>query len=144
MSDPIASIAQREAFLAQPRLAILITQARDSTQASAPVGVPVWFEWDGTRVNLFTGKGTAKLKRIEQNPQVSILVTNAVGEDEAWVNFTGPIEVHDDVDAWPLVKRLAERYWDIEAKAQTMQEWHAARDHMVALSMLPQRISVGS
>ena len=51
MPNPLADEAKREAFLATPRLAILMTNREDP----APIGVPVWFEWNGTTVEMFAG-----------------------------------------------------------------------------------------
>ena len=40
--------AQREAFLATPRLGVLMMN-----REPAPIGVPLWFEWNGTTVKCF-------------------------------------------------------------------------------------------
>ena len=47
-------------FLSEPRLAILMT----NRQSHAPIGVPVWFEWADSNINIFAQKSSAKLKRI--------------------------------------------------------------------------------
>ena len=139
MAQAFKDEAERDAFLAEPRLAILISN-RDR---QAPIGVPVWFEWDGEQVLMFSAKGVAKIRRIEQDPRAMVLVTNHVGEDEAWVSFEGEMEILPEEDAWPLAERLARRYWDVEAKEDTLAAWEAAKDSFVLLRMKPVRIRTG-
>ena len=139
MAQAFRDEAERDAFLAEPRLAILISN-RDR---QAPIGVPVWFEWDGEQVLMFSAKGVAKIRRIEQDPRAMVLVTNHVGEDEAWVSFEGEMEILPEEDAWPLAERLARRYWDVEAKEDTLAAWEAAKDSFVLLRMKPVRIRTG-
>ena len=58
MPNPLADLEKREAFLSVPRLAILMTNRK----ASAPIGIPVWYEWNGKTVEMFAGAGTLKTK----------------------------------------------------------------------------------
>ena len=136
LTDP----AQREAFLAEPRLAILMT----NRAGDAPIGVPVWFEYNGAEVLMFSARSVPKLRRLQADPRVMVLVTNRVGEDEAWVSFEGEVQICEDEDAWPLVERLAARYWDVEAKRTTLESWAANKDMMVMLRLQPTRIRSGS
>lgn len=135
-----ATDADRDAFLATPRLAILITERREGP----PMGVPVWFEWDGTAVQMFAAAGSAKLRRIERAPSASVLVTNAVGEPEAWVAFDGPVEVREE-DATDLVRRLGEKYWDMDdpERRATLDSWVEAKSAFVRLRLVPDRIRTG-
>ena len=94
--------AERDTFLADPRQAILIT----NRAGEAPIGVPVWFEWTGTEVVMFSARGVPKLRRIAADPNVMMLVTNHFGEDEAWVSFEGEMRVCEDEDAWPFLTSL--------------------------------------
>lgn len=132
---------ERDAFLSEPRLAILMT----NRTANAPMGVPVWFEWNGSTVEIFAGKGTPKLARIEKDPNISVLVTNHIGEREAWVAFDGPAVVcHDGVGA--LVQRLAEHYWDLTQPdlQAVLDQWLAAEDQLVRISLTPSQIRSGA
>jgi nitroimidazol reductase NimA-like FMN-containing flavoprotein (pyridoxamine 5'-phosphate oxidase superfamily) len=47
----------REKFLAKTRYAVLTTLAGDG----APISVPVWFDWDGRAVHIFTGLDSPKV-----------------------------------------------------------------------------------
>ena len=139
MPQAFESDEQRDAFLAEPRLAILMTNRAER----APMGVPVWFEWTGSEVLMFSGRGTRKLKRLKGDPRAMVLVTNHVGEEEAWVSFEGEVEILEDEDPWPLIERVAPRYWDMAVKQATLDEWRAAKDAFVLLRLKPTDIRGG-
>jgi len=140
MGNPFRNEAHRDEFLAQPRLAILIT----NDAPGAPIGVPVWFEWTGTKVQMFAGKETPKIDRIKRDPNASVLVTNAVGEREAWVAFDGPVDVGDE-GAIELATRLADRYWDLGNKQlrAVLSSWQQAPESFCLLTLKPERIRAG-
>ncbi len=140
MPQPFATDAERDAFLREPRLAILMTNRADD----APIGVPVWFEWTGSEVLMFSARGVPKLKRLQADPRIMVLVTNHIGETEAWVSFEGEVEICENEDAWPLVQRLASRYWDVEAMKPTLDTWEAGKDMMVMLRLEPTRVRSGA
>ena len=140
MTNPFRDNSQREEFLTQPRLAILIT----NDDPGAPIGVPVWFEWTGTKVQMFAGKETPKIDRIKRDPNASVLVTNAVGEREAWVAFDGPIDVGDE-GGIELATRLADRYWDLgnEQLRAVLYSCQLAPEAFCLLTLKPERIRAG-
>ena len=140
MTNPFRNNAQREEFLAEPRLAILIT----NSDRGAPIGVPVWFEWTGTNVHMFAGRETPKIDRIKRDPTASVLVTNAIGEPEAWVAFDGPIELSDN-GGIELATRLADRYWDLDNDQQraVLSSWQNAPDAFCLLTLKPVRVRTG-
>ena len=140
MTNPFRDNAQRDEFLTQPRLAILIT----NDDPGVPIGVPVWFEWTGTKVQMFAGKETPKIDRIKRDPNASVLVTNAVGEREAWVAFDGPIDVGDK-GGIELATRLADRYWDLgnEQLRAVLYSWQQAPESFCLLTLKPERIRAG-
>jgi PPOX class probable F420-dependent enzyme len=102
------SDSARNAFLAVTRLGMLSTLAGDGT----PVTVPVWFEWDGEVIRMFSGATSGKMRRIARDPRASLLIPNSVGEPEGWIAFDGRIEVRES-GAIELAERLAPRYWDM-------------------------------
>ena len=140
MSNPFQDETQRDEFLAKPRLAILITN--DAT--GVPIGVPVWFEWTGTKVQMFAGKETPKIGRIKRDARASVLVTNAVGEPEAWVAFDGSIDVHND-GGIELATRLADHYWDMgdERFQRLFASWQQAPEEFCLLTLRPEKIRTG-
>jgi PPOX class probable F420-dependent enzyme len=134
---------QRDDFLGTPRLGIL-TQLRED---GAPVAVPVWFEWTGGAVRIFTGADSPKAKRARRDPRASLLATNAVGEPEAWVAFDGDLAVGEaGHGAFELAERLAVRYWDMrrDEHKRTVEEWRAAAEHLCVLEMRPNAIRTNS
>ena len=140
MGNPFRNEAHRDEFLAKPRLAILIT----NDAPGAPIGVPVWFEWTGTKVQMFAGKETPKIDRIKRDARASVLVTNAVGEPEAWVAFDGLIDLNDD-GGIELATRLADQYWnmDDERLRRVLTSWQQAPDEFCLLTLRPEKIRTG-
>jgi PPOX class probable F420-dependent enzyme len=128
---------ERDAFLATPRLGILATLRDDGS----PIAVPVWFEWDGAVVRVFSGATSAKIRRLQRDARASLLVTNAVGEDEAWVAFDGAVAVSAD-GAFALAARLAGRYWDMAAERHRAEVdgWRKAAEHLRVLTLTPSAI----
>ena len=127
-----------DAFLEEPKLAILMYQSDTPGGRPSPVGIPVWFDWNGDTVQMFAGRTSPKVKRITANPNISVLVTNKVGEPEAWVAFDGEAKISDfDTNDWTaLLDRVAPRYWDLsdETYAQEIAGWRAAPEAFVSTS----------
>lgn len=75
---------------------------------------PVWFEAtaEGT-IQLFTERGSVKLRRLSRDPRASLVVAAPVGERERWVSVAGRTTV-EDAGAHDLASRLAARYWDLD------------------------------
>ncbi len=140
MGNPFRNEAHRDEFLAKPRLAILIT----NDAPGAPIGVPVWFEWTGTKVQMFAGKETPKIDRVKRDARASVLVTNAVGEPEAWVAFDGLIDLNDD-GGIELATRLVDQYWtmDDERLRSVLTSWQQAPDEFCLLTLRPEKIRTG-
>ena len=132
---------QLTAFLGPPRLAMLISNRR----SGVPMGVPVWFEWVEGEVRMFAAKDSAKLRRLERDPRVSVLVTNNVGEPEQWVAFDGALSV-ENKDVSALIARLGARYWNLEDSGvkETLDSWVANPTAFVALTLVPERVRSGA
>ena len=78
MSKRFATSEARDAFLQEPRLAILMYQVSD-----LPLQV-FQFGSTGTAVycSIVAGASSDKIKHLRKNPNASVLVTNHVGEPE--------------------------------------------------------------
>ena len=129
--------SKREAFLSKTRLGILTILKEDGS----PTAVPIWYDWDGTAVSIFTGKSSPKVKRLQRDPRASLLVVNDIGEPEAWVLFEGEVEIRD-VDTSELMTKLAHRYWDMtspETQA-VLQDWLDNADDRCLLYLKPKQI----
>ncbi len=130
----------RDQFLATPRLAVLLSNRQEGT----PMGVPVWFDWDGQVVQMFAGDYTSKIRRLRRDPKASVLVTNRIDEAERWVAFDGVVSI-SDTGGFELAERLAPRYWDLEdpARRKMFEFWRSARDAFCLLTLAPTRIRTG-
>ena len=131
-------------FLSKPRLAILMYHG---TRPS-PTGVPVWFHWDGSTVNMFAGRTSPKVNHLKQNPAISVLVTNSVGEPESWVAFDGKATLSDfDALSWQtLIDQVAPRYWDMSQQGykDEINEWRSNPEAFVSIQLNPDRVRTGS
>jgi PPOX class probable F420-dependent enzyme len=129
--------AERDEFLAVPRLGMLTTLREDG----APVTVPVWFEWDGVAVRVFSGADSGKVKRIKRDPRASLTVPNVMGEPEAWVAFDGRAAISSE-GAIELSERLAHRYWDMgdAGHKKTLGEWRASAAYLRVVELKPESV----
>jgi hypothetical protein len=118
--------AQDLSFLARPLYGFFSAAAA----SSPPQPRPVWFEVTPTgQVQLFTGVDTLKVRQLRRDSRASLVVAAPVGERERWLSVAGPTTLVSD-GAWPLVERLAARYWDLDdpVRAQDLaqmrdEEW---------------------
>lgn len=131
--------AERERFLERPRLGILCSNRADGS----PLGVPVWFDWDGTTVRMFAAKTSPKVRRLEADPRLSLLVVNHLDEPEAWVAFDGEVTIGEGDFA--LVEKLAARYWDLsqDGPRETLELWRKAPEAFCHLTLEPTAIRSG-
>jgi PPOX class probable F420-dependent enzyme len=131
------SDAARDAFLAEPRIAVLST----ATPEGPPLSVPIWFEWEDGTARFFTTVGSPKVDRLAADPTVSLLVANPTGMPEAWVLIEGRAQTRSE-SGWDLAERLASRYWDMSntEHAATVEEWRAAADSLLLIEIEPTRI----
>jgi PPOX class probable F420-dependent enzyme len=129
--------AERDAFLATTRLAMLSTLKDDG----APITVPVWFEWDGETVRMFSGATASKVRRLQRDARASVLIPNSPGEPESWVAFDGEVAISPD-GAFELASRMAQRYWDMTdaGHAETVESWRKAAAHLRLLQLKPRTI----
>ena len=127
-------------FLAEPRIGVLITSRDDGR----PLGVPVWFDWNGAAVEMFSAADAPKTRRLRRAPFASLLVTNRGGEPEHWVAFDGTVTISPE-GGLALAERLAARYWDLEqpAHAETLAGWRAHPEAFCRLTLTPELIRTG-
>ncbi|MDM8519536.1 pyridoxamine 5'-phosphate oxidase family protein [Anaerolineales bacterium HSG6] len=127
----------REEFLAKTRYGYLTTLTRDG----APRTVPLWFDWDGHIVRIFSGIGSPKIKRIKHDARITLLVSNDMSEGEMWVAFDGSAEIKLK-GVMELIEQLAARYWDLsnpKLKA-TLDSWKATPEQFCMIELVPTRI----
>jgi len=77
-------------FLQQPLIARMATADLNGQ----PHVVPVWFGWDGTIVWISSYSNTRKVKELEKNPRISVVVDEAKSNGEnSGVIFEGSAEL---------------------------------------------------
>ena len=124
-------------FLSKTRYGYLTTLTKDG----APKTVPIWFDWDDHMVRIFSVVGTAKLKRIEKDPRVTVLAASEMSEHEAWVSFDGHAEIRSE-GAIELVEKLANKYWDLSnpEKRDTIERWKGMPEIFRVIEIVPTHI----
>ncbi len=129
--------AYREEFLAKTRYGYLTTLTPDGS----PQTVPVWFDWDGQTVRIFTSIDSPKIKRIKHDPRITLLVSNDLSEGEAWVSFDGTAKIQLD-GGFELAEQLAAKYWDLSDPKQkaTLDSWKAAAQQLCLIELVPAQI----
>ncbi len=126
---------QLDAFLAEPRIAMLTTLYSDGR----PTAVPVWFEWADGKALVFTNGSSEKVARIKADGRVALSVAEAVGVQEAWVTIEGRATVETE-GGMDLAKRLLPKYYSRERVAKALPEWEKMAAQWVVISIAPTRI----
>jgi nitroimidazol reductase NimA-like FMN-containing flavoprotein (pyridoxamine 5'-phosphate oxidase superfamily) len=125
---------ERDRFLADPRYGILTILRTDGS----PIGVPVWFDWTGEVVRMFTSVVSPKIERLHADPRASLLVVNHISEPEAWVAFDGTVSIHE-TGGIELAEQLSSRYWDLSDPDHqaTLEFWREAAAALRILELKP-------
>lgn len=101
---------------------------------------PVWFETtDEGLIQLFTGPGTVKIRRLAKDPRASLVVAAPVGERERWVSVSGHTSVEPDA-AHDLAARLADRYWDLDDPSRAGDLAEILAEDQVRLVIHPDKV----
>jgi PPOX class probable F420-dependent enzyme len=129
------TVAQRDAFLADPRIAVLTSLGADG----APTAVPVWFGWDGKLARVFTGRSSEKIGRLRADPRVCLTIAEPAGVPEAFVTIEGTARILDD-GGLALAKQLTPRYYDAEKAARTLADWGSNPSEWALIEITPTRI----
>jgi nitroimidazol reductase NimA-like FMN-containing flavoprotein (pyridoxamine 5'-phosphate oxidase superfamily) len=127
---------ERQRFLTEPRYGILNTLQKDGF----PIGVPIWFDWNGETARMFTSVLSPKIKRLQADPRASLLVVNHLTEQESWVSFDGSVVIHDE-GGIELAEKLAHRYWNLSdpIRRETLELWRKAAAALRVLRVLELR-----
>jgi PPOX class probable F420-dependent enzyme len=129
------TIAQRDAFLMAPRIGTLSML----TASGAPTAVPIWYDWDGERVRMFTSGGSAKVARIRRDPRVCLTVAEPAGVPEAWVSIEGDASIEAGT-GFALAQRLAPRYYTPEHAERTLASWGRVAADWVTIVIEPRTV----
>ena len=110
----VLTAAERSAFLAEPRVAVLSIE----DAARAPLIVPIWFAWDGAEIGLWMEANSRKARLLSTAGRCSLCVQEPT-RPYRYVSLEGCVTQIAPID-WtlelmPLVRRYlddadAERY----------------------------------
>ena len=123
--------AQRDAFLIQPRTAVLSTLTRDGRIHA----VPVWFRWEAGAFRIITGRGSAKHRNVVRSGRASLCIDEREGTI-SYLTTEGTVRVEDTVSK---VERLALHtlYRGREAAQKVVDR--GGHEGMVLLIITPER-----
>jgi general stress protein 26 len=93
-------------------------------------------------VRVFTSRNSPKVKRIRQDPRVTLVVSNELSEYEAWVSFDGTAKITVDNATEKFLDKLASKYWDLSDpdRKATLDSWKADPAQFYVLELVPTQI----
>jgi PPOX class probable F420-dependent enzyme len=106
------------------------------TPAGKPAPRPVWFVWDGAAIIIYSMNGAARLRYIQDNPQVTVHFDSSGGGDV--VVISGRAQVVPDAPPPSEFPGLLDKY---EVRIQRMgetPEWYD-NNYGVAIRVTPER-----
>ena len=133
----IMTKTEYDAFLKATRIGTLCTLDADGS----PNAMPLWYDWDGEKIRMFTSRSTGKVRRLARDPRACLSVADPVGAPEAWVTVEGAVELLDE-GGRELACRLAAIYYEPEKAKRTIAAWEK-QDDWVLLELTPTRVRSG-
>ena len=131
MTSAASTREQIEAFLAEPRNAMIAAIRRDGR----PQMTPNWFLWDGSRFYVSTTKSRQKFKNFRRDPRVQLAVDDPTGFK--CVIIDGTVEIWENHDrGLPFFRRITEKHRGEAPDDQTILE-RLAREQRVLLVIPP-------
>jgi PPOX class probable F420-dependent enzyme len=128
----VTTTAQIEAFLAEPRNAIVAGIRKDGR----PHLSPNWFLWDGARFYVSTTRNRVKYRIFRRDPRVQLAVDDATGHRT--VLITGNVTISESVsENLPCFRAIREKYGrPVPSDGELSRELIA--DERVLLSITPE------
>ena len=124
---------EHESFLAQPRIAHLVTLR----PAGTPHVAPVWFLWDGGRAFVMADANAVKVRNVKRNPVVALSIA-APDRPLSYVVLEGKAKVTSE-DLSQVVERMCVLYDGPERGAEFAKEL-LGEDRMVLLEITADRV----
>jgi PPOX class probable F420-dependent enzyme len=121
--------AEREAFIVQPRTAVLATTGRDGRIHA----VPVWFRWDGEHFRIITERGSVKQRNAERTGRAALCIDDR--ERFVYVTAEGPVTVQNTVTYEERLALHAHYRGPVRAREIVDQGGH---ERMVLLLLRPE------
>ena len=133
---PEMTQSQIEEFLKAPRHAIVGTRGADG----APQLSPVWYVYEGGRMVISVGPGSAKYRNLKRDPRITVCVDGGFRDYRAVIIY-GTAEIIEPggprQEEWRL--RIIRQYHDSDEEARQYAESTAAEPAAIAV-ITPQRV----
>ena len=126
--------AEREAFLAETRVAVVSIQAA----GRGPLTVPVWHDYEpGGEVRFVTGGASEKARLLRAAGRMSLCVQEET-PPYRYVSVEGPVTI-EKPESDAIMRELAHRYAGVQAGNRFLELTKADRDNEVVVRMRPER-----
>jgi PPOX class probable F420-dependent enzyme len=126
---------EMRAFLAERRYAVLATRDPDTTIHLTPV----WYMFDGEVFLFESFSGSRKIKNLERDPAVSVLVDARQPANERWVSASGTAEIVSGDEAQRINAEIRRRYLTEDARGDERIEPVFAAGDDVTIRFTPAR-----
>lgn len=131
---PEMSAEEIEAFLREPRVAVLATV--DSR--GRPRTVPIWFLWEAGAAYLFTARSSLKWRNLLANPAASLCVDHRDAPYRS-VMLDGRVE-ESDAPLYDYVHRMAVAYYGPQRGGE-FAEGYRDRPDVALFRLVPERVT---
>jgi PPOX class probable F420-dependent enzyme len=128
---------QIDAFLAEPRHAIVSVIRSDG----APQSSPVWILYEGEKIYVSILVDSAKFRQLERDPRISLCV-DAGHPDARAVLIEGTAELNREESAWSeeVSWKICRRYHETEAEARDFDSQMKSQGPSALVVVSPRRI----
>jgi PPOX class probable F420-dependent enzyme len=131
---PEMSAEEIEAFLREPRVAVLATVDR----RGRPRTVPIWFLWEDGAAYLFTARSSRKWRNLLANPAASLCIDHREPPYRS-VMLDGRVE-ESDRSLYDHVRRMAFAYYGPERGGE-FAEGYRDRPDVALFRLVPERVT---
>jgi PPOX class probable F420-dependent enzyme len=98
---------------------------------------PVWFDWDGTHLNISQTTSRQKYRNVQREPRVAVSIIDPVNPHR-YLEIRGTVVAIDPDEDGRFVDALARRYLGVERFPM-----HEPGDERVIIRIRPDRVSQG-
>ncbi|KAA5837383.1 pyridoxamine 5'-phosphate oxidase [Saccharopolyspora hirsuta] len=133
------SAAEREAFLAEPRIGVLAV--RDSRGGRAPLQTPVWYDYrPGGEVAVITGQASLKVRFIRESGRFTLCAQDPALPPR-YVSVEGPVvAIHENIDSG-VREAMARRYLEPADVEKYLESTRGIAMDYVVVRMRPEHWS---
>lgn len=129
---------QIDAFLAEPRHAVVAALRRDGS----PQLSPIWYLCESGRLYFSMFAESARSRQLRRDPRIALCI-DAGHPDARYVTIYGTAELIEAESPWrdDLEWRILRRYHETEEQARRYQEETAGQGRSVLVVVTPERIA---